>query len=201
MPTPDLGTVRSEDLVDTARTLELHRQAVARGVVADGEAGRLRVVSAAEHARSIGSRNPCGLFAAIVGRGLWKFVTTADEDSASRRLRAHRRAGEVPQPRPSLPVMPSPLVPSGPGLSVDADLLRAVRAALGGRGDPYLTLRCRSDGWPRERYDRAVAELDGRSRGRASVPEHPLAAGVKGLDWVLSRLGRSSPSDQGGVRP
>jgi hypothetical protein len=197
LPTPDLNAVRPEDLADTVRTLELHRQAVVRGVVCEGEVGRLRVVAAAEHARSIGDRNPCGLFAAIVGRGLWKFLTSVDEDSASRRLRAHRRAGEAPQPCSSPPASPSRPVAAGGDLSADAELLRAVRGALRGRGDAYLALRCRSGGWTRDRYESAAAELDSQGRDRAAVSLPQLPAGVSGLDSALSRLGRLVPCGGG----
>ena len=195
LPPPDLRTIRPEDLVDTARMLELHRQAVARGVVAEGEAGRLQVLAAAEHARSVGNRNPSGLFASIVGRGLWKFLTSADEDSASRRIRAHRRAEEATQPRSSVPASPSLPAVQGPGLSADGELLRAVRAALCGRGDPYLTLRCRSGGWTRDRYELAAAELGAQTQDHMSRSLLPLPPGVSGLGLALSRVGRlASPT-------
>ena len=193
LPLPDLDAVRPEDLTDTARTLELHRQAVSRGVVSAGEAGRLGVMAAAEHARSIGDRNPCGLFAAIVGRGLWRFLTSVDEDSASRRLVAHRRAGAAPRVGPPM-VCASPPTPPGRGLSGDAELLRAVRGASGGRGDAYLALRCRPGGWTRDRYESASAELAGGASGGLAASSPPLPSGVLGLGSVLSRLGGSVPA-------
>ena len=33
-------------------------------------------------AASIGTRNPCGLFATIVGKRLWAYITQDDEDAA-----------------------------------------------------------------------------------------------------------------------
>ncbi|MBX3394338.1 MAG: hypothetical protein KF841_03120 [Phycisphaerae bacterium] len=42
---------------------------------------RLRVFAAAVHARRVGE-NPCALFIAVISRGLWKFISQADEDKA-----------------------------------------------------------------------------------------------------------------------
>ena len=72
-----------EDLRDTGRLLDLYDQAVARGWVTASERDRLRFVAAAEHARVIGTRNPCGLFVRLVRGGLWHFVTQDDEEAAS----------------------------------------------------------------------------------------------------------------------
>ncbi len=85
---PTLRHVVPEDLRDTRRLLGLFSQAVRAGIVKPTEAERLKFVAAAEHARVIGSRNPCGLFAELVRRGLWHFVTQSDEDAAARRLKA-----------------------------------------------------------------------------------------------------------------
>ncbi len=91
---PRLEDVRPEDLADADRLMELHRQAAARGLVGMSEADRLKFAAAAEHARSVGLRNPCGLFARIVGRGWWHFATLSEEERAARRLREHRGAGK-----------------------------------------------------------------------------------------------------------
>jgi hypothetical protein len=37
----------------------------------------------------VGSANPCGLFAALVRRQQWHFVTDSDEDVAQARLKAY----------------------------------------------------------------------------------------------------------------
>lgn len=87
-PKPALSNILREDLASTGRLLELHREAVGRRLVSNGEHGRLQFVAAAEHARTIGSRNPPGLFAAILKRKLWHVVTQADEDAAVRRLKS-----------------------------------------------------------------------------------------------------------------
>jgi hypothetical protein len=83
---PTLGHIVPEDLLETRRTLELFEQACAKGKIPMGEAGRLQFIAGAEHALRVGSKNVCGLFAAIVRRGLWQFVSQHDEDNARRRL-------------------------------------------------------------------------------------------------------------------
>ena len=99
---PDLRNVVPEDLRDTGRLLELYEQAVGLGLVTASEWGRLRFVAAAEHARIIGTKNPCGLFVRLVRGGLWHFATYDDETAASVRLRRHlhgviaRRAEQAP---------------------------------------------------------------------------------------------------------
>ncbi len=84
---PTLAHVVWDDLHDATRLLVLHRQAVAAALISQSECDRLRFFAAAEHAKAIGTRNPCGLFAAIVRRRLWAFITQDDEDSANRALK------------------------------------------------------------------------------------------------------------------
>lgn len=99
---PRLSSVTAEDLRDTTRLMALHREAAQKGHVGTSEAERLKFIAAAEHALSCG-RNPAGLFASIVRRGLWDFVTLRDEDRARKRLR------EIPAaPRPSRPRLELP---------------------------------------------------------------------------------------------
>ena len=138
---PDLRHVVPEDLADTGRLLELYEQAVGLGLVAASEWGRLRFVAAAEHARVIGTKNPCGLFVRLVRGGLWHFATYDDETTASVRLRRHlygmrRRGG----PRSRAAIRPRP------ELSDDARLVQAVRevaarAGLPGRSVPAAEAR------------------------------------------------------------
>ena len=183
-PPPRLGDVRPEDLRDAARVLELHRQAVARGLVGASEADRLKFAAAAEHARAVGRVNPGGLFARLVGRGWWHFATQGEEDAAARRLKRHLHGdpgggvvGAIVRPRP-----PSP---AGAALSADAVVVREVRVAVaraGGRADPFPLVRAKDPSWTRERWDRASAELgmagprpplmgaDGPIRGRPGGP-------------------------------
>jgi hypothetical protein len=155
---PDLGSVLPEDLADTGRLLELYEQAVELGLVKASEHDRLRFVAAAEHARIIGTKNPCGLFVRLVRGGLLHFVTYDDEVAASVRLRRHLHGG-IPEARPSPGGNP---VLGRPPLSDDARLVQAVRAAAtkaGYRGDAFPLLKREKPEWTRERWDQAAAEL------------------------------------------
>jgi hypothetical protein len=154
-----LRNVVPEDLKDTGRLLELYEQAVALGLVTESEHDRLRFVAAAEHARVIGTKNPCGLFVRLVRGRLLHFVTYDDEVAASVRLRRQLYGGMpdfMPPPRMGV-------VPSRPELSDDAKLVRAVWAALaksGYRSDAFPLLKRQKPEWTRERWDRAVEELE-----------------------------------------
>jgi hypothetical protein len=156
---PDLRNVQPEDLKDTGRLLELYEQALGQGLVAPSEWDRLRFVAAAEHARIIGTRNPCGLFVRLVRGGLLHFTTCDDQEAASVRLRRHLYG-----PAQEGPAGPGRSVTrSVPELSADARLVEAVRAAAARaryRGDPFPLLKRAQPEWTRERWDKAVAELD-----------------------------------------
>ena len=190
LPPPRLADVRPEDLRDAARVLELHRQAVARGLVGSSEGDRLKFAAAAEHAGAVGTVNPGGLFARLVARGWWHFATQGEEDAAARRLKRHlhgepagRVVGAVAGPRP-----PSP---AGAALSTDAALVRAVRAAVeraGGRSDPFPLVRARDPSWTRERWDRAAAELARSSEAAIRVPAGGLLGPADGT-WAGGRGG------------
>jgi hypothetical protein len=92
--TPSIDGIRPEDLRDTGRLLDLHRQAVSRGLAASSEDGRLKFLAVAEHARVVGTMNPGGLLARLVRRGWWHFATIDDEDTARRRLREYQHRYE-----------------------------------------------------------------------------------------------------------
>jgi hypothetical protein len=158
---PDLRHIGPEDLADTGRLLELYAQAVAARLVPASEFARLRFIAAAEHARAMATKNPCGLLATLVRAGTLHFATEGDEEAASVRLRRHLYGGAAPG-RVSVAVQGGMARP-GPELSEDARLVQAVRAAAaraGYRGDPFPLLRRQRPEWTRERWERAVRELD-----------------------------------------
>ncbi len=159
LPPPRLADVRVEDLKDTGRLLELHGQAVARGLVTASEVDRLRLVSAAEHALAIGKANPAGLFCHLIRGGLWRYITQEDEDRANARIKAFLRGPEPPRLASS-----ASRLPARPVLSEDARLVIRVRSALaaaGYRGDPFPQVRRQDPSWTWERWDLALAELEG----------------------------------------
>ena len=172
LPAPTLDAIRPEDLRDTGRALDLHRQAVARRLVGSSEADRLRFLAAVEHARAVGRANPCGLLARTIRRGWWHFATQADEDAANLRLKRHLWGG----PSPTLSAMPGPRpTPAGsPTIPDDVRVVREVRMALflaGFKGDAFEALRSRDASWTRERWDRALAGGMGSTRERSIGPD------------------------------
>jgi hypothetical protein len=161
------------DLKDPARLAELHAQAVAEKLITGSENDRLQFFAAAERAKTVGSKNPPGLFIRIVRSGLWRFLSQDDEEAARRKIRALL----YPEARPEsngrhgpfsglsddlgMDIGRRPEV-SRPRLSEDALIVRAVTNALkraGYRGDPFYALKRERPEWTRDRWDRAAAEL------------------------------------------
>lgn len=189
---PSLRNVVPADLRDTGRLLELHREAVASGLISGSERDRLLFVGAAEHARTIGKENPCGLFVHLVRGKLWHFLTGDDEDQANARLKAFLFG----KPRESElrgfcspfsgAEQPAARRPAAATLSADARLVQAVRSAAAQaryRGDAFYLLRRERPEWTRERWDAAVRELTGQPRARDAGPSSManLARLVPGL--------------------
>lgn len=158
---PLLRDVQPHDLQDTARLLVLFGQAVEAGWIGGSQADQLRFVTAAEHALAVGNSNPCGLFVHLVRQGLWHFATQADEDAANLRLKRHLYGDSRPKDRDNARTE-RPALPSV-ALSNDARLAHAalvVHARHGGRGDAFHILRGSYRDWTRERWDKAVGELE-----------------------------------------
>jgi hypothetical protein len=157
---PTLRDVVPEDLKDTGRLLDLYEQAIDLGLAPPSEWGRLRFVAAAEHARIIGTKNPCGLFVRLVRGGLYHFATADDEQAASVRIRQHLYG----MARPVGAEEHGGMMRGVAELSEDARLVQALRSAAaraGYRGDAFPLLRRQKPEWTRARWDRAVAELTG----------------------------------------
>ncbi len=84
---PSLRRVEAEDLNDPTRLEELYRQAVRNRLLQSTPCDRLRFFGAAERAKRVGERNPCGLFISLVRRQQWDFITQRDEDRAVRAVK------------------------------------------------------------------------------------------------------------------
>jgi hypothetical protein len=156
---PRLRHIIPEDLRDTGRLLALFEEAQAQGLIGGSEHERLTFVATAERACLVGSTNPCGFFAQLIRRGLWHFVTQDHEDAAHERLKAYFH-GVTPRRRP----------PPVPTLSDDARLVAELQSRLClqfDREDVFLLLRRESPEWTRERWDRAVAEVEAARRAQA----------------------------------
>lgn len=155
---PNLRHIEREDLDNTARLLELFEQAAKAKLVDGGEVDRLRFVAAAEHARTIGSVNPPGLFAWLLRRRRWTYLTDRDEDAANRRLKEHLYGDQGPR-------RDAPSKPRNPfeDLSDDAQFVQTVTRVLpqrGLRGDPFAYVRRARPEWTRERWDAALQEFE-----------------------------------------
>jgi len=151
---PTLRHIIPEDLQDIARLLTLFAQAQTQGLIGKSDSDRLTFLALAEHAQVVGSQNPCGLFAALVQRQQWHFVTDNDEDVAQVRLKAYLYG-------PTARAAPPPTaVP--PELSQDAAIVRYVRTQLtrdGWQGDAFGLVSRADPTWTYERWERAAAEL------------------------------------------
>jgi hypothetical protein len=153
---PTLCHIVPEDLQDTSRLLALFEQAQSEGLIGKSDSERLTFVSLAEHARVVGAQNPCGLFAELLRRGRWHFITESDEAVAHQRLKVHlygrsRQAQDLPQPHAVQPE-----------LSKDAAIVRYLQTHLaraGFQSDVFALVHREDPSWTRERWDAAVLEL------------------------------------------
>jgi hypothetical protein len=163
-----------EDLIDTPRLLALFEQAHTQELIGKSDSERLTFLSLAEHAQVVGSHNPCGLFAELIRRQCWHFVTESDEDAAYKRLKLHLY-GESDQKRPT----PPPAIIEPPDLSKDAFIVRELQRELerrGFRGDVFAWLHWGDASWTRERWDTAVLELEQAKRAWQQASGAPLVA-------------------------
>jgi len=155
---PTLDHIVPEDLQETARLLTLFAQAQTHGLIGTSDSERLTFLGLAEHAKVVGVANPCGLFAALVRRQCWHFVTDSDEDAAYQRLKAHLYGADH-QTRDS----PQPHDLAQAELSKDAAIVRYLQTQLaraGFEGDMFGLVSRDDASWTRERWDNAVCELD-----------------------------------------
>lgn len=152
---PKLHDIRLEDLRDTGRLLELHRQAIKRGDPVNGEGGRHDFIALAERARRHGD-DPPRMFAWLLREGRFDFITHEDEDAAAGRLRELRQG-----PRQNSRAVLVTRKPRAVELSEDARRYAAcIMAAKQKRlNDPFIAAR-QVFGWTREQWQRAQAEYD-----------------------------------------
>lgn len=158
---PNIRSVQLDDLNDTHRMLELHKQAVGLGLSSSSQAGLLDFLCFAERARSRGHKAGA-LFFWLLKHRKSEFITQSDEDQASRRLRElmdgpsvkpQQRLGGQGQERPE------------PACELTDDerfVVACTRAASKAKlEDPFHIARA-SRGWTRERWDTAVEAMQVR---------------------------------------
>jgi hypothetical protein len=162
---PTLRHIVPDDLADTARLLILFGEAQAQGLIGGSESERLTFVATAERARLRAITNAPGLFAELVRRRLWHFVTQDDEDRAHQRLRAHFYEGQEQGRPPALHRLEEAL--SQNALFV-ADISARLRQT-GFTGDVFSAVSQELPEWTRERWEKAVHEL---SAARTRAKDH-----------------------------
>ena len=160
--------ITETQLRDTESLLELYGQMLASEPclpgVQGGEAGQLRFVGYAEHALRIATRNPPGLFYAMLRDDPdrdHRRITGRDEDAAHQRLREYLYPED--QRRNEGPSVVEPAAPDVTEVSRDAQFVSKATnwvAINGHRGDAFDLVRARDPLWTRERWDRAIQELD-----------------------------------------
>ena len=163
LPPPTLRHLVPDDLHDTERLLTLFAQTQQQALIGKSESARLTFVAAAEHARVIGSTNPCGLFAALIHRQLWHYATDRDEDAAAARLKLHWYGREAPGRS-----APTPRSVEPSALSKDAFMVRELHRELaraGFQGEAFGWVHRLYPEWTRARWDHAVAELTTAQQG------------------------------------
>jgi len=188
--TPTLSHIVPEDLTDTTRLLALFEQAHTQGLLGKSDSERLTFLSLAEHATVVGSHNPCGLFAELIRRQCWHFVTESDEDAAYKRLKLHLY-GHSDQKRPP----PPPAIIEPPELSKDAFIVRELQRELerrGFRGDVFAWLHWEDALWTRERWDTAVLELEQAKRAWQQANALNRLGDLTGVGEVFGHLGISA---------
>lgn len=84
------------DLEQPARTADLFRDAVRSGRVRNTPSDRLLVFAAAARAKSVGLRNPAGLFVWLIRERRWSHINQRDEDRGRAALRAVEDGLPVP---------------------------------------------------------------------------------------------------------
>jgi len=84
---PTWTDIKLRDLRDDARSETLRQEVIRRGYVKDTQPQRINFFAAIAHALRGAKKNACGLLRTIVEKGLWDFLTEADEYMALRRLR------------------------------------------------------------------------------------------------------------------
>ena len=190
LPKPTLRRVIPPDLGDIVRLFVLFGEAKRRGLVTGelevGNRDLREFVALAEHARTIGTRNPCGLFRWLVERfgktfvlrgktlTVHQLVTEGDEAAAHERIKRHLCADQF-QREEKPKQRPRDLFKE---LSDDARFARAAQDLLRRRGfnaHPLVYIRRERPEWTRERWDAAVAEIESarveQSRINARVGE------------------------------
>jgi hypothetical protein len=86
---PSIRNIKLEDLLRFSRTEELYRQAVAAGWMKHSESQVLNWIGAAVRAKCVAG-DQVKVFAGIVRKGLWRYITQEQEERARSALLRYR---------------------------------------------------------------------------------------------------------------
>jgi len=84
---PTWTDITLEDLRNDARSEALWREAIQQGHLKNTQSDRINFFASIAHALRVAKNNACGLLRTVVEKGLWHFLTQADEYNAIQRLR------------------------------------------------------------------------------------------------------------------
>jgi hypothetical protein len=109
---PTWTDITLEDLRNDARSEALRQDAIQLGHVRDTQSDRINFFASIAHALRVAKNNACGLLRTVVEKGLWHFLTQADEYNAIQRLRRSTDQHETKEAR---------RIPANPFLTTNAD--------------------------------------------------------------------------------
>ena len=156
---PNIRDIHANDLTDTGRLLELHRQAVKTGLANPSEAGRLDFVALAQRARMSG-RKSGALFFWLLREKKTQFITHAAEEEAGRMIKEHlygkqireREGQQWGREHRNTPTQPADFTKE------EQFVIACIRVAKKhGIGDPFRMAH--AEGWTRSKWDRVYAEF------------------------------------------
>lgn len=154
---PNIRDIRSRDLGDIGRLLDLHRQAVKLGLSTASEAGQLDFMAFAQRARMSGKRAGGGgaLFFWLLREQKTQFITHATEEEARRMINEHfygnqarQREGEQWGRQRSFSSQPTEYTKD------EQTVLACIRVAKKHRISDPFKLAC-EQGWTRDRWEKA----------------------------------------------
>jgi hypothetical protein len=170
LPKPNWNNLTSQDLTSDSRSIALWNKTLDRGLLKNTQANRINFFAAIEHALRVGRQNACGLLRSLVEKGLWDYISQADEFNAIRRLKAMSDKQESGQTSPAYENILS-MAACGTGKharlqewskdTITVKILREDFEAAGIRGPAFRILQRYGylQDWTQERWDQAEMEL------------------------------------------
>lgn len=198
---PCFTRVSTRDLEDSDRLNVLYDQAVVDGCVRRTRADLLNFFAAAEHARTVGTKNACGLFVTLVRKRLWSFISLRDEDAARRRLALLEEQNLLSKRDGHGEARSSPSKPIAEDVTDRLVIRELIRRSLASTERPPFSGSDERD--PRSGGGRGGGET-GRfssqcpqdantgSRSAADAPVPPCDSLSRGLPPVAGHVGRAS---------